>query len=115
MTAISANTFLNVSDSITPSVKQSCKDKVWDAAKSVFSGILAAGLLIINPTLFIAGFLVGVVWSEQAKDSIQKIVNVWKKQPWVGSAMVIAAGMLALPPALAACSFLYSVHLGSSM
>lgn len=115
MTAVSANNFLNVSDSITPPVKQSCKDKVWDVAKNIFSGILAAGLLIINPTLFIAGFLVGVVWSDQAKEAIQKIVTVWKKQPWVGSAMVIAAGLLALPPALAACSSLYSVHLGSSM
>jgi hypothetical protein len=116
-TTILPNTFDPISpqaDSISPPAK-SCTNKVWNVAKSIFAGILAAALLIVNPTLFIAGFFVGIVWSDQAKEAIRKIVTVWNKQPYVGSAMLIGAGVLTLPPTLAACSFLYALHVGNSM
>lgn len=106
-----------VSHNLVPDVeiKQTVKDKIWNIVKSFFSGILAAGLLIINPSLFVAAFFIGVIWTDRAKEAIDKVVAVWKKQPWVTSAIIVGCGVLALPAALAATSVLYAVYFGSNM
>lgn len=94
--------------------QETWKEKIQNIAKKIFSAILTAALLIANPTIFVACIFTGILWSGATK-AIEKITNIWKKQPWTTTAMIIGAGILALPATLAACSGLYALHLGSQM
>lgn len=98
-----------------PAQPKTCCEKILDVVKSIFAGIAAALLLVINPTFFIAGLLTGVIWADKAKEAIEKVSAAWQRQQWYGTAAIVAGGILTLPISLAACSTLTAMHLGTQM
>lgn len=96
-------------------VAKSNLEKIWDAVKKVFSVLLAITLYTVNPSLFLSGFLIGIVVSDKISEAVNKIVRVWKKQPWVSTFLLGLASYLALPVTLAVSSFLFAAHFGSQM
>lgn len=89
--------------------------KIWTAIKWVFKFALGCALFISNPSFFAVGFVAGVVFSDKIQEAINKIKEIWKKQPW-GVALLVAAGaFLALPVTLATASFFYGGSLGAGL
>lgn len=89
------------------------REKICYVISIVLTALAATVFFMLNPSLFLASCLIGIVWSENVAKGIDKIVAVWKRQPWIVSAAIVMAGVLALPAALAAGSILFAAHLGS--
>lgn len=91
--------------------------KVIEVATAIFKNLFAVSfgilLYIINPTLSISSFLVGVIFSDQVSDAIKKISTVWNSQKTIGCITLSVACYLALPVTIAASAILYSAYWGS--
>lgn len=77
--------------------------------------VAAIGTFFMNPTVFAIGFIVGIVFDEQFRDLIDKIVRIWTRQKIAMTLLLVVAGFLSLPVTLAVGSFLYAGYLGSSL
>ena len=89
--------------------------KIKEIAIEVFKAIAAAVLFVLNPTIFAVGVIIGVVWDQKSDETIDKIVNIVKKQPFP---VVLALGIgsiLCLQVTLGASSFLYGAYIGSKL
>lgn len=88
---------------------------VWRITQTAFKVLVGLGLYITNPSFFAVGLVAGIIFHDKMRDSIDKIIVVWNKQPAIVSALVIVGGFLSLPVTLATASFLFAGHLGSKM
>jgi hypothetical protein len=87
--------------------------KIWMVAKIALMTLLSVGLFLLNPSLFAIGFIAGIIWNEQAKKAIDKIVLVAKSMHWGYWILGGVASFLSLPVTIAASSVLWSTYLGS--
>lgn len=107
---------------LQPTRFQQFKDKcraAWPRIKEiaieVFKALAAVALFVMNPAVFAAGFIAGVVWDEQVDQAIDKIVNITKKQPFFVLLGLGVASVLCLQVASGATSFLYGAYMGSKI
>lgn len=89
-----------------------CK-RVWECVQALFLLISGVTLFVINPTIFLTGFLIGVIFADQANEAIMRIMQVWENQRCLGTLAIGIAAFLALPATLAAATVLLSVQAGS--
>lgn len=87
--------------------------KTWQVVKEIFKTLVAALFFVTNPSLFAVGLLVGVAFEIKAKQVVDKVMNVWKTQPWKTAALLGVGAFLALPVTWAAVSFLSAAYYGS--
>ncbi len=100
-------------ENIQQAPQMTCCQKIWMVVKVILFIAVATTLFIVNSTLFLVGCLVGIVWSEQMDRAIQRIIEVWKKQPWIGTLIIVGMVLLSVPMALATSCFFVGARLGS--
>jgi len=88
---------------------------IGNILKEVFKALAAIALYVVAPNIFVAGFLIGVVWQKKTSEAIHKVGLVWSKQTWKMGLIFGVASALALPVTLAATSFLWAAHYGSRL
>jgi hypothetical protein len=105
-----------------PTLFQQFKEKccaAWPRIKEIaietFKILVAIALFIMNPAVFTAGMIVGVVWDEQMDETIDKIVNIFKNQPALVVVGLVVTSVLCLQVTSGAASFLYGGYMGSRL
>jgi hypothetical protein len=98
--------------------KQKCREswpKIKKVAIEIFKALVGIALFVMNPAVFAAGFIVGLVWDEQVDKTIDKIVNITKKQPIPILLGLGVASILCLQVTSGAASFIYGAYMGSKL
>lgn len=90
-------------------------DKIWSVTKLIFIGLVGAAMFATNPTLFAIGFIAGVIWDNKVQEIVEKVIGIWKSQPWSVLILTGIASFLALQVTWAAGSVLYAANLGCQM
>ena len=86
--------------------------KVWQTVKYLFLSVLGAVLFATNSTVFSVGFLIGAIWPEKARPVIERIDNLWKRQPWEVCLIGGTAAFLAIQVTGAFATLFFAVNLG---
>lgn len=94
--------------------KRTLCQKIMSVVKAIFTVMACLTLFVVNPTLFLLGFLaVGLAFSEKVKEVAEKIRKLCHKYP-VGTGFIIPAALfIAWPAVLMVSSISVGAHLGS--
>lgn len=97
-----------------PPKKRTLCQKIMNVVKAIFTVMACLVLFVVNPTLFLLGFLaVGLAFSEKVKEVAEKIRKLCHKYP-VGTGFIIPAALfIAWPAVLMVSSISVGAHLGS--
>lgn len=104
-----------VKDDAQSAGKRSLLSRIFDVAIFVFKAVAAAALYWINPNLFTVSVIVGIAADDYCDTIINKIINVWRFQPWAGTVVLGFAAWLSLPISLATAGVLLGAHIGSEL
>lgn len=99
----------------TQEAKTSFHQKIYDLAKFSFALLGHALLFATNPTVYVVGFTVGIMWDEKIGETLEKIANIWKKQRAESILIGAAAAILSLQVTWALTSLAFSAKLGCSL
>lgn len=99
----------------TPQPRTSKCDKVIRVVSFIFTCIIAAALFSVSATFFAVGFLVGIVFEKQTRETIDKIKKIWERQPFIITALFVVGAILAVQVTIAAAAFMYAAHIGSKL
>ena len=91
------------------------KEKVWEAVKLAFKCLLALGLLALNPTLFIAGLIIGAVAPKKITKLFENMFAVQKKWPIYSALFIGATACVALPALSGTTSLLFAAYMSSKL
>lgn len=90
-------------------------NKIWKIFKWVLKALVGIALFVTSPSFFAIGFVVGLIFSNKVRETIDKILLICKKQPWL---VIVAAGLggfLALPVTLAVTALFFGAYVGTSL
>lgn len=87
--------------------------KIWSITKKILFGLVGVAFFLMNPCIFVIGFITGIIWDKKAQEVIDKIIMIWKKQTLGMAILTGVATFFALQVTWATASFLYAANLGS--
>lgn len=96
-------------------LKSSLISKIKGVAKFVFKSLVCLAFFQINPSLFAAGFIVGIVLNTQIELTAQKVKSIWNRQPWTSCLLIMFGGLISMPVVAAAGTIFCGANLGSSL
>lgn len=96
-----------------PTKCKKCSAKVVKIVKIIFLAIAAITLMVIQPFLFFAGVIGGVVINETMRQMIEKIKAVWTRQPLATFGLGAVMSIFALPVVILSSSFFMGGYLGT--
>lgn len=114
-------TTLSASSPSIPHQTSSCPpipsrwQQVWSAAKEVFKVLGSIFLYWLNPTLFAAGYIVGIIKNQDVSQSLQQIQDIFELHSWDLIAVIGLGAFMSLPVTLGAGSLLVGAHWGSGL
>jgi hypothetical protein len=90
--------------------------KIWNAVQTIFKIGIAVFLYTMNPSIFVAGTIFGVivsvVWPDKVNNIIERIKLIFIKLPWHGLAVIGIGAFFALPVIVGAGSLLGGAYVG---
>ncbi len=89
--------------------------RIQEIATEIFKLMVGVVLFVMNPAIFATGLIIGVVWDKQSDETIDKIVNIVKKQPIPVLLALGVASVLCLQVTSGASSLLYGAYMGSRL
>lgn len=90
-------------------------NKIWSVTKLIFIGLLGVAMFATNPTVFAIAFIGGVIWDKKVQETVEKVMDIWKSQPWSVLILTGIASFLSIQVTWAAGSILYAANLGRMM
>lgn len=108
-------TFVNKHTAWPTSSPNSKKEKVWEAVKFIFKCLLVLCLLALNPTLFIAGLIIGAVAPNKVSKVVENMFAVAKQWPIYSALFIGAAACVALPALSGTTSLLFAAYMSSEL
>lgn len=88
--------------------------KIWSAVKIVFIAVTSILLYLANPSIFALGFLVGFIFDKKVRETADRAKEFCLTKPWIVPIIVVGS-FLALPVAIASCSFVSGAYLSSQL
>jgi hypothetical protein len=89
-----------------------CCQKTAYVAKKIFLGVMYIAWMLFQAALFFVGVIFGILFTALMQKMIDKIKELWKKQPWAVVGMTTLVTILAFPVTLMATAFVLGCHLG---
>lgn len=83
-------------------------DRVYEVGITMLKFLV----FLLQPKLFIIGFVCGIVWDQTCHSAVEKIKAVWTQQSFVGKTLIVVGGLLGLPSVFLAACFLTAASLG---
>lgn len=72
-------------------------ERISSAVSQIFSFVTTTALFFISPTLFAVGTVWGVCDEARVANLVERIGNVWDRQPWQVKALLVVGALTALP------------------
>lgn len=93
-------------------IKLTCCQKTAQVAKKIFQAILYIAWMLFQAPLFFTGVIVGTLFPQLMQKAVDKIKELWKKQPCAVIGMTALVTALAFPVTIMASAFIIGGHLG---
>lgn len=88
-------------------------EKIKSVIKVVLMLLAAAVLLVYNPTIFLASFVIGIMFAKHVAPHIEKISTVASAYLWITIPTIALVGFLTLHATLMVTSVLFAAYLGT--
>jgi hypothetical protein len=92
--------------------KTTCQ-KIWTVVKAILMIAAAIPLCIYSPTIFVASFVIGIIFSKHVAQGVDKVKRVLTAHPWIAALVIGGFCLIGLHATLLVGSALLGAHLGS--